>query len=198
MINSFKNTVFITEKEAIDNVATCSKDINEYFINDSKDIFYFMDLMREIKYVLKYWTGQTNVGVEKSSDLKMAYQRFFDEFMKMLLLFKSRTDSKWYEKAAAKKYLYQGTVYRYLGNHNKSIKNLISVNYDEIFVSWNKDKVNSYIISKLKGKKLLLTCEIYENNYGIDLEELGVSVGSEREVVFPTIKETIINEEVID
>lgn len=195
MLNVSKDVIFLSEEDAIENAIRCSDDMDVYLAKRSLKSFRL--LLEEIEYVLKFWTGRTNVGVSKNSKLENAYQEFFSKLLDMLILFRNGK-SRFYERFVAKKYLYQGTVYRYLGSHYESLTEPLSVRYNDIFVSWNKDKRNSYILSKLMGKKVLLTCKIDGSNYGIDLDEMGLSVGNEREVVFPTIKETIIDEEVID
>ena len=89
--------------------------------------------------------------------------------------------------------LFQGTVYRYLGYGSAigDINKPKEIKYNNIYVSWSKNKRNEYIESKLYGVITLMTCEISDDYYGIDLEELGVSRGYEREVVFPNYENLV-------
>ena len=108
--------------------------------------------------------------------------------MELLL---SMKDSKLdFEKRVAKAMLYRGTVYRYLG-HNYVTDEVVVPAYDNVYVSWNKEEENAYLLGKLYGPVTKMTCEIAEPLYGIDLEMLECCRGTEREVVFPTIEEYI-------
>ena len=73
-------------------------------------------------------------------------------------------------------------------------KKPLKVEYNNIWVSWSKESNNSYFEIKLHGRYLKLYAVIENEKYGIDLESLGASRSNEREVVFPTIKETINKE----
>ena len=108
------------------------------------------------------------------------------------------------EKEFLKNIKYNGKLYRYLGNGNPiNKKKIIEPIYNDIYVSWSKEEKNSYIESKLYGKMILLYCDTSNKHFGIDLERFQefynktfkesfyISRGNEREVVFPTIKETI-------
>ena len=96
-----------------------------------------------------------------------------------------------FENRVANAMLYRCPVYRYLG-HDYITDKVVVPDYDGIYVSWNKEEENAYLLSKLHGPVTKMTCVIAEPLYGIDLEILECCRGTEREVVFPTIEEYII------
>jgi len=141
-----------------------------------------------IEKICRFWTGRTYVGSPKKEEIKKAFQSFFEELMKLLLDMKvSKLD---FENRVANALLYRGIVYRYLG-HNYSTDEVVVPNYDNIYVSWNKEEKNDYLLSKLHGPVTKMICEIAEPLYGIDLESLGCCRGLEREVVFPTVEKYV-------
>lgn len=141
---------------------------------------------------LSYWTGNTYVGCRKEKSLEKAFQHFFEELYDFLLFCKN-IDNPVLNKFANDS-LYKGTLYRYLGHGNsKSANQAVIPEYNDIYVSWSKSPDNTYLQSKLYGIKTLLTCECDDTHYGIDLECFGVSLNSEQEVVFPTLKDKITN-----
>lgn len=88
--------------------------------------------------------------------------------------------------------MYQGVLYRYLGHSEPSdSRKCVRPQYNKIYVSWSKNKGNKYLESKLYGVKTLLACNVNYPYFGIDLSAFGMSRGNEREVVFPTIEETM-------
>ena len=111
--------------------------------------------------------------------------------MKMLLLCKKNNNQC--ENAVAESLLYQGKVYRYLryGAPSGCKKKAIVPEYDGIYVSWSKEPKNSYIEGKLYGKITWIEAEIKPLYFGIDLENMGISRGKEREVVFPTLENCV-------
>lgn len=151
-------------------------------------------LVNNITKTLSYWTGHTYVGQEKDKMVQKAFQSFFGYLYDFLMfcLTEDRNSQQFYH-GFADRALYQGNVYRYLGhcsgsgNYSEKIEPI----YNDIYVSWSKKPDNPYILSKLCGTKTLLTCEIAEPYYGIDLDAFGVVRAEEQEVVFPTIMEMI-------
>lgn len=159
---------------------------------NSVDLERLRCLKYNIRAALSWWVGHTYVGVEKDKHLKNAFQCFFVSFYSFLRVCQSSDIVILHD--FAERVLYQGVVYRYLGyrydsNLDKTTPKI--VDYNNIFVSWSKNAVNSYIESKLYGMITRLTCDISGDNYGIDLTACGVFEGFESEVVFPTIKECI-------
>lgn len=189
------DTVFVNKEQVIENINACIVNIDTY-INGKRSIKNLKDLYNDIHWVLSYWTGQTYVGIEKEEDIKNAFQLFFTKFYYLINDLR-KNGNRLYEKMFSKNLLYQGTVYRYLGSHCETKNGQIKIDYNGVYVSWNKIKDDYYIKSKLLGKKTLLTCEIKDKYFGIDLDKFGVCVGKEKEVVFPTIKDTIVKVEVI-
>ena len=166
-------------------------------------------LLNNILVVLEHWTGSTYIGNTKEKELKKAYQAFFNALYKLVLKCKEIDNSVLQE--CADNILYQGQIFRYLGHsspHNCNIS--VDPIYDDIYVSWSKEPKNSYVESKLYGTMTWISAEINEPYYGIDLEgvekaitlltneECSVSKGNEREVVFPTIKECIMEVKYIE
>lgn len=147
-----------------------------------------LELGDDIGAVCRFWTGSTYVGSPKKEEIKNAFQLFFENLMELLLsMHESELD---FEKRVAKAMLYRGTVYRYLG-HNYVTDEVVVPAYDNVYVSWNKEEENAYLLGKLYGPVTKMACEIAEPLYGIDLEVLECCRGTEREVVFPTIEECI-------
>lgn len=161
--------------------------IDNWKEKDAKEMFN--SIFDDIKEICSFWTGNTYVGDRKDTLIEKAFQRFFESLMELLLLCKSSGNK--YEKLFAEKVLYRGRVYRYLGNGSPSSKKIIKPVFNEIYVSWSKNPCNTYLESKLYGAITWISCEIEEPLYGIDLEVLGCSKSSEREVVFPTIEKFI-------
>lgn len=158
----------------------------------------FGNLKRNITDVLSYWTGNTYVGMKKKVELSQAFQLFFFSLYDWLLLLEESSDKKY--SSFANEALYQGKLYRYLGHGDSTedVYSRVEPQYNDIYVSWSKEEKNSYIESKLDGTKTILTCELKGNHRGIDLEGFGVSKANEREVVFPTLQNTIIDIKYID
>ena len=159
--------------------------------NNFNDI-YFYDLIDDILDVLNCWVGKTYVGSEKDKKLELSFQKFFIKFMELLINFKNSELASNEENNLANKCLFRGNVYRYLGHSESQGKNKkIKPIYNEIYVSWSKLNKIPYIESKLYGWVTLISCEIKEPHYGIDLEALDISRSHEKEVVFPTIENLI-------
>ena len=112
--------------------------------------------------------------------------------MELLIYFKNDESASNKEKKFANKCLFRGKVYRYLGHNESQGKHKkIKPKYNEIYVSWSKLNKIPYIESKLYGWMTLISCEIEEPFYGIDLDALDISRPHEKEVVFPTIEKLI-------
>lgn len=195
----------------MEEINTVTNYIIDYIENRSKnkDEELFKELCCSIAEALSYWSGETYVGCKKDSITQNIFQNFF-EYLNSLIKYLSDNEEQLMkiEKDFIKKIKYKGIVYRYLGHGDLTeCKKRINPEYNNIWVSWSKEKYNSYLETKLYGKKTRLYCNINNNYYGIDLEEfqkfcaknkLGnyyISRGDEREVVFPTIKELIYNVE---
>ena len=150
-------------------------------------------LMNNIAEVVSHWTQNTYVGYRKRENLKKAYQSFYENLYKFLQFFRY-TNCGFYSDLA-KESLYQGILYRYLG-HGSEIDNIhekINPEFNNIYVSWSKNKTSTYLEGKLNGTITKVTCIVKGNYWGIDLKPLGIVCMGEDEVVFPTIKETISN-----
>lgn len=157
---------------------------NEYIGNFDEIVFNYVDV------ILDKWVGNTEVGIQKSNELKNAFQLFFCELYDLLIVM--RDSNIKYMNDFAKSVLYQGYVYRYLGYRSGSKKRgKVKPIFDNIYVSWSKKKDIPTVENKLCGIKTLLNCNITENNYGIDLTAFDISRQNEFEVVFPTIKKCI-------
>lgn len=167
--------------EATDNIAlyhNCS--------NTTQDML--LELREDISEIFHIWAGSTYIGCPKTEPIKMAFQSFFDELMRLLLDMKE--SRKNYEQALANALLYRGKVYRYLGSDHPT-DTVVKPVCDSIYVSWSKQPQNSYIERKLYGTITWVSCDIKAPFYGIDLDEFDCSRGNEHEVIFPTIEECI-------
>lgn len=158
--------------------------------------------------VLLDWTGNTYVGRRKDANVQNTYQAFFlviHEFLVFCNNYSEYLDPM--ESTLAEMMMYRGIVYRYLGiadSRNYRKKERVEPEYNGIFVSWSKSEENSYILSKLYGPVTWMKAEIKEPYFGIDIqgfelwcekwldESPFITRGEEKEVVFPTIAECII------
>ena len=184
--DEYQKIIFGVDK-ATDNIKNYIKNNNR----NTKESF--IQVLSNVEEVCNCWTGKTYVGQNKRQDLKNAYQDFFSNLMKMLLLCK--TNKNPCENKVAEALLYQGKIYRYLGYGTPfgCKKKAIAPIYDGIYVSWSKEPKNSYIESKLYGEITWIEAEIKYPYFGIDLEAMESSVGNEKEVVFPTLKDCVTN-----
>lgn len=149
-------------------------------------------LEENIGVVISWWTGDMCVGKRKDAVLQRAFQEFFERLYKFILVCKNTSYRGLQEFAQTA--LYEGTLYRYLGNSN--YENVtIEPEYDHIWASWSKNKRNPYFVSKLKGVITHVTCHTGKPRYGIDLDDLGWSRAEEAEVVYPMVEENIDNVE---
>lgn len=182
--------------------------INEYIEIRKKSVFdkkAFIKLLDNIALVLIEWTGKTYVGEQKRIEVKQAFQQFFVTIKNLITIFQDGLIKlSLLEKRFIKNVTYSGKLYRYIGS-NVPDNRKITVEYNGIFVSWSKNKQSTYLENKLYGTIIRLYCEIPDDKFGIDLEGFQkyydfyclkhyyIARGEEREVVFPTIKETIYN-----
>ena len=175
-------------------VDKATENIKNYIKNNNRNTKEsFIQVLSDVEEVCNCWTGKTYVGQNKRQDLKNAYQDFFKALMKMLLLCKTNRNPC--ENKVAETLLYQGKIYRYLGygiSSNRK-KKAIEPNYDGVYVSWSKEPKNGYTESKLYGEMTWIESEIKYPYFGIDLEAMESSVGNEKEVVFPTLKDCVTN-----
>lgn len=187
------------DKTIIDDINLVSKQIDSmregnYF---KKETNYNLNLLDEnIIEILKTWTGNTYLGQPKDKKLNKAFSNFYSALLNLLL---EMEKEKW--NPEIRKMLYQGTVYRVLGSgYSKDKYKQIVPQYNSYYVSWskNKDIPTAYMQSKLYGPLTKIEAEITGDYYGIDLTAFGVSMNDENEVVFPTIKETILDINYID
>lgn len=177
--------------------------IDNHSIIENEHMNLFEELCLRIACVLQEWSGNTYVGIEKEKVKKNIFQNFFI-LLNDLINYLTKNKISSLESEFLKYIKYNGKLYRYLGNGNSIDKKMsVKPSYNGIYVSWSKEERNSYIESKLYGKMTLLYCDTSNKHFGIDLEgfqefynktfndNFYISRGNEREVVFPTIKETI-------
>lgn len=177
--------------------------IDRNFISESECTNSFKNLCIEVAHILREWSGNTFLGIEKEKVRKKVFQAFFIQ-LNNLINYLTKNEISSLESKFLNHIKYKGKLYRYLGYGNPIAKKIIiKPKYDNIFVSWSKEEKNTYIESKLYGKMTLLYCNTSDKYFGIDLEgfqefyniifkdNLYISRGNEREVVFPTIEETI-------
>ena len=133
-----------------------------------------------------FWVGKTSVGIPKNTIIQKAFQDFWESVFELITDIRNhRTDYREDIRPLAD-CVFQGKIYRFI--NTKSIK------FDGFYVSWSKsNEFTPYMSEKLGAKNTYLLTAETGQNVGIDLEELGVSRPNEREVVFPTNKESIIS-----
>lgn len=201
MLSVNLNSLWGDETEKIINsVNEATNNIKDYILklhNRENSSALFHNVKKDISDVCTFWVGKTYIGVQKEINVEKAFQDFFEALMNMLLSIKTNTDkSLKCEERFANKVLYRGNVYRYLGNCKPSSE-IIKPQYNNIYVSWSKERENKDLENKLYGVITRIYCDIKEPYFGIDLEALKISRVNEREVVFPTIEECIIKTEYI-
>lgn len=178
------NLIFIDDdkiKDWCDEINNHTKEIDDFMNkgiidNTIDDLFN-----NHIIPVLCYWTRNTYVRERKNKILQTAFQNFFNSLYELLCNLRKCSNIKM--KSFAKNALYKGTLYRYLGN----LKSIEDIKYNDIWVSWSKNKYNSYFEEKITNGKIIVTCKT-KDKYGIDLTVFGVSCNNEEEVLYPTIK----------
>ncbi len=195
------------ESEIIDKVQSAATAIGIYlserFWRDKSIADDFGELVNVyIGNAVHLWVGHTYVGIQKREQIRNAFQEFYTKLMNLLLTIKvNPADVTEEEVSFANALLYRGTAYRYLGygDFRKRNKAPIEPNYNDIYVSWStKKELTSYMREKLHGTKTLLTAKI-SKDYGINLEFFHfVQQENEKEVVYPTKKESITSIEYIE
>lgn len=152
----------------------------------------FNELYVNITEVLSNWTGNQSIGYDKEPVLKKAFQQFFKSLYAFILA--CSISKKHKLRKFANTAIYQGPLYRYLGNgDHENRNNKVIPEYNDIWVSWSKNKENSNIESKLYGIMTRLTCHTSQTLYGIDLAAFGCSKVNEEEVIYPTIASQVEN-----
>lgn len=168
----------------------------------------FEDMIRHIMAVLSKWTEETWVGHKKDKRTEMVFQNFFETLVDLIgninFFEKMMSDT---EKEFANMTIYNGVLYRYLGSCSHDNKEYVEIEYNDIYVSWSKNDLNDYIESKLYGPQLWIKAQTAPFDFAIDLEGVdkfyqkitgeykGVVRGNEREVVYPTKRECILEVE---
>lgn len=191
-------------KRYIDNVCY---DMNVYLqmrVDKAQSKKVFMALCEGFADVMLEWTGCTWVGQKKDVETEEMYQQFWMSLCYFIdVLSMSKIPLSKVEKNFLDSVTYRGEIYRYLGYPSPNKRKAIEPKFNGIYVSWSKNKENSYLESKLYGKITFVSGIIEAPNYGIDLEGFNVfynansrkkryiSKGKEREVVFPTKEECI-------
>ncbi|MBD5545267.1 MAG: hypothetical protein HDR01_13800 [Lachnospiraceae bacterium] len=196
------------EENSIRCITSVTNTIDNYIFS-RKEMEYskekFIDLCVGICYVFNIWTGQTWVGDRKEKDISDAFQNFFVFLYKLVCSINDNKNYSAYDERFFAKFIsYTGKVYRYLGKNNSQEQEVVVPVYNDIYVSWSKLPHSSYIESKLYGTMTWMAANIQSPYFGIDLEgfekilirltneKCKVTRGNEREVVFPTFKECIM------
>ena len=168
----------------------------------------FEDMICHIMTVLSKWTGETWVGHKKDKRTETVFQNFFETLVGLIgyidFFEKMMSDE---EKEFAMMVTYRGVIYRYLGSGSSCNKECVEIEYNDIYVSWSKKEQNDYIESKLYRPLLWIKAQTSPYDYAIDFEGIdkfyqktigenkGVVRGKEREVVYPTKRECILEVE---
>lgn len=186
------NDEFSKFEKAINKVTNQTKYITIDFEKGELNRKNYKIWKENVKKTLEYWTGKTYVGKEKDKRTQKLFQNFFEAILDLILLCKESDVEEL--KNFAEESLYRGKLYRYLGHYKSNEKDIkVKPKFNNIYVSWSKKSKNEYIESKLKGIITLVSCQVDAPYYGIDLDAFDVVKGDEQEVVFPTLKDTIIS-----
>ena len=133
----------------------------------------------------EFWVGKTSVGIPKNKVVREAFQAFWESVFELIQDIKAHEKDYPEDIRPLADCIFRGKIYRFINTKN--------VKFDGIYVSWSKsNEFTPYMSEKLGVKNTYLLTAETGQGVGIDLEELGVSRPSEREVVFPTNKESII------
>ena len=171
----------------------------------------FKLLCHGISYALRNWCGDNWVGERKSREAEKKYQDFFLGLNRLLCFFKeNRFRRTRRETQLLNHTVFTGDVFRYLGSSDYRNKSIIEPEYNDIYVSWSKEKENSYLESKLYGPITRLYGRITEPHFGIDIsgftsffykyydKDVLIARGTECEIVYPTLEASIYRIEYID
>lgn len=189
MLSIYMSSLWADEVDKIvKGITEATKNIISYYSHSKTTKQKLIELLEDVYKICKFWTGNSYVGCPKRDAVRNAFQLFFEELMKLLLLMKD--SKKTCERNVSNTLLYRGKIYRYLGSKYKANTKVEPI-YDNIYVSWSKEPENHYMLSKLCGTVTWLACEITAPHYGIDLDRFGCSPANEHEVVFPTIENCI-------
>lgn len=187
------------------------KAYREKLLSGKRDGLLILDLCEILCPALLKWVGETYVGKQKTIEEETVYQQFFEAFHELLSCFLNNQlqlydlEKEWFQNL-----LYTGNLYRYLGKSDPFNEDRVLPRYNRIYVSWSKNKENSYLRSKLHGPITQLACNIQFPYFGIDIEgftafyhkhidsNVLIVRGTEREVVFPTIQKCIYSVEYIE
>ena len=192
-IEETENVVSVSK--AIELVAQQIESTQKAWMNGSEIVSQI--LMDNIDKVLSYWTGNTLVGKRKEPVLADAFQDFFNVLYQLILVWRKSPYKN--IRASARKALYEGMLYRYIGSSDKNHGNQhIEPEYDHHWVSWSKNAKIFNTEEHLYGAMTHLTCHTENPQYGIDLEAFGQSRGAEDEVVYPMVEENIDRVEYIE
>ena len=131
----------------------------------------FMALCEGFADVMLGWTDCTWVGQKKDVETGEMYQQFWMSLCYFIdILSKSKIPLSKVEQNFLDSVMYRGEVYRYLGYPSPNQRKAIELKYNDIYVSWSKNKENLYLESKLYGKMTVLSGKIEEPHFGIDIE----------------------------
>lgn len=156
----------------------------------------------DIAIALKLWTGKTWVGIKKTPEVETAFQDFFIAFIKFISNCANSTNRL--EHNLADNTIYQGIVYRYIGAKERDCS-APDIIYNNIYVSWSKEPYSDYIFNHIHTETTWIKCKIDAPMFGIDIEgfenwckkhfdkKISISKGTEREIVFPTLKECTLD-----
>lgn len=138
----------------------------------------------------EFWVGKTSVGIPKNAVIQEAFQSFWESVLELMLDIENRKADYCEDVHPLADCAFQGKIYRFINTKN--------IKHNGIYVSWSKsDEFTPYMREKLGIRNTYLITAETGRDIGIDLEELGVSRPHEREVVFPTSKDTIVSIEKI-
>lgn len=162
-------------QDNMEQIEYATEAIDKYIDYRAKKPFqktFLHELCHCISIGISVWCGYTYIGEQKDPNELLFYQGFF--YKLSILICTIERNSIYFDKEELKfleSIKYNGIIYRYLGSSDHSNHDRIYPMPDNQYVSWtkDKDKIYPYISQKLYGPITLISYNIGENDFGIDL-----------------------------
>ena len=187
----------------LDVVYNTTERIRDYLESDKCSESEFFDIITLIANSIKKWTNFGYVGYKKEELEEEIFQEFWDT-LRDFVLFCARDDAKESEREFAESIICTGNIYRLIGNSSLREDKEFELEYSELYVSWDKIEFNQSVYDCLCEPVFWIAAEIKWPEFGFDIKKfdrwynkkfgdaLQIAKDEEDEVVFPTIKENVL------